>query len=226
MNRCGSRAVRILSKNSPTGPIHRCQLLVYDLASLVVNALERLSERSFAQEVNYFKPVRNLVLQDHVVIASLIVIAAIVLMMLAALYLLGSQAQEVAHLVVQDLALLVLCEARPLQEVLQDLRPTQRQLRLIQERLRILLLLRVLPSLQLHVALLLGLLLLMLLVGLILWLSLLRHGQLRLLVWFDVFQLVVVHKLSRLLAFFDRFIGHLCQVHEVQGVHRRRASWA
>lgn len=112
----------------------------YNLSSLVVNALERLSKRPFAQEVNYFKPVRNLVLQYHIVIASLIIIAAIVpfisfLRMLAALYLLGSRTQEVAHLVVQDLALLILCEAGPLQEVLKDLRPAQWQLRLIHERL-------------------------------------------------------------------------------------------
>jgi len=205
----------------------------YNLSSLVVNALECLSKRSFAQEVNYFKPVRNLVLQYHIVIASLIIIAAIVpfislLRMLAALYLLGSWTQEVAHLVVQDLTLLVLREAGPLQEVLQDLRPAQRQLRLIHESLCILLLLGIVPSLQLHGALLLGLLLQLqiLAVGLIVCLLLLCRDQLRLAVCLHVAELVVVHQLRRLLAIFDHFVGHLRQVHEVQGVHRRWTSRA
>ena len=79
------------------------------------------------------------------------------------------------------------------------------------------LLLSIVPSLQLHGALLLGLLLQlqMLAVGLIVCVLLLCHEQLRLAVCLHVAELVVVHQRRRLLTIFDRFIGHLRQVHEV-----------
>ena len=102
-----------------------------DLTSLMINALQGLAKRSFAQEVDDLEPVCDLILEYDVVVAPLIVVAAIILVVLAALDLLGSETQEVARLVVQDLALLVLGEPWPLQVMLQDLRPTQWQLWLI-----------------------------------------------------------------------------------------------
>lgn len=99
----------------------------HDLAGLVVDALQGLSEGALPEELNNFKSVGNVVLEHHVVVSSLIVEAVIVLLLPRAFYLFRAQAQVVAHFVVQDLAFLVLCEARPPQVVLQDFGSGERE---------------------------------------------------------------------------------------------------
>ena len=103
----------------------------HDLSCLVIHAFQCLSERAFAQEIDDLESVRDLILEYDIVIASFVIVTAVVLMVLAALDLVCRKPQEVACLVVQDLALLVLRESWSLQVMLQDLCSTQRQLWLI-----------------------------------------------------------------------------------------------
>lgn len=78
----------------------------YDLASLVVHTLQGLPEGALAKEVNHFKSVSDLVLQDHVVVSSLVIVAVVVREVAGAFDLLGAKTEEVAHLVVEDFTLL------------------------------------------------------------------------------------------------------------------------
>lgn len=84
-----------------------------DLVCLVVYAFKCLAERALAKEVKDFEAVSDVVLEDDVVVAALIVIAAIELVVLAPLDLFSPNSEEKAGLIVQDLAFLVLSQARP-----------------------------------------------------------------------------------------------------------------
>lgn len=76
------------------------QLYRYLFLSLMIEALERLSEAALAKELNDLKAVGDLVLQDDLVVAALIVVTKVIGMQWRALDLLRAQSQEINLLIV------------------------------------------------------------------------------------------------------------------------------
>jgi hypothetical protein len=72
-----------------------------------------------------------MVLLDHIVVTPLVIKSVIVLKLSRPLDLLRAKSQEVADLVVQYLTLLVFCEPWPFEEVLENFRTGQGQLKLL-----------------------------------------------------------------------------------------------
>ena len=74
---------------------------------LVIEAFESLAKAPGAQLVEHFKPVCQMILQDDLVVASLVIKAEIVAEERLCGYLFGVQAQEVDFWVILDLKLLI-----------------------------------------------------------------------------------------------------------------------
>lgn len=102
-----------------------------NFASFVIHTLESLPKGSLTQEVNNLESISNLVFEHYVVVTSLVIVAAVVLMLLASFDLLCPDTKEVACLVVQDLTLLILSEARSLEIMLEHFGATKWKVRLI-----------------------------------------------------------------------------------------------
>lgn len=100
----------------------------HDFAGLVVHAPKCLPETALAQKVDHFEAISDVVLQDHIIIALVIIKPKVVLVERGALDLLGVQAQKVNLFVVQDFALLVVSQL--VHKVLQGLRSADRKLNL------------------------------------------------------------------------------------------------
>ena len=81
-----------------------------DLAGLVVHAFQRLAEAALAQELNHFEAVRDVVLQNHAVVAALVVVAAVVRLQRRPLDLVRRQSKEVHLLIVKDFAFFKVCQ--------------------------------------------------------------------------------------------------------------------
>lgn len=78
----------------------------HDLFGLVIKALESLAKAPLAQELLHFESIRNVVVQHHFVVPSLVIVPVVVGIDWGPLDLLGIQTQEIHLLVVKDFALL------------------------------------------------------------------------------------------------------------------------
>ena len=97
----------------------------------MVECLQRLAERSFAKEVNHFKPVSYVVTQHYIVVSSVVVEAEVVLVILDSFNLLRADAEEVDLPVVKDLALFELSYFFPFEIMLKNFCARQRKLNLL-----------------------------------------------------------------------------------------------
>lgn len=118
--------------------------------SLMVKAFERLTERTFSQEVKNFESISDLILETHIVVTTLIIVAIVVRMLSRSVYFVGSKTQEIAHIVVEHFKLLELGEAGSAQEILEDLATAHGQFWLIHMILQLYLCLFVLLVLDLN----------------------------------------------------------------------------
>jgi hypothetical protein len=93
----------------------------YDFSGFVVNALESLSEGPLAKEVYHLEPISNVVLDDYIVVAPLVIVPKVVLLGLRSFDLVGSKAEEVTYLIIEDFAFFVLGKSLLLEVMLEDL---------------------------------------------------------------------------------------------------------
>jgi hypothetical protein len=93
----------------------------YCLSSFVVQAFQSLSKTTLSKEGNHFKPVGNMILDNHIVVTSLIIEAIVILQVFRTLYLFSTYAQEVTFFVVENFTLFILCKSWNLEEVAKNL---------------------------------------------------------------------------------------------------------
>jgi len=72
----------------------------YNLSRFMINALKSLPKWTFTKEVNNLESISNMVLQNHIVISSLIIISAIKLQISWSFNLLSSETQIIAKFIV------------------------------------------------------------------------------------------------------------------------------
>lgn len=106
------------------------ELYGHQFLRLVIEALECLAEAPLAQKLDHLEPKCDVVLEHHLVVASVVVEAKVVGMQGAPLDLLGPDTQEVDLLIVQDLSLLIVREV--VHEQLQSLRRSDGELQLLE----------------------------------------------------------------------------------------------
>ena len=84
-----------------------------ELTGFVILAFNRLTEAALPQEIKHFKPKRQVIPQDHGVIALVVIIAIVVILAGLALYfgLSCYRTQKVNHFIVQNLSLLIVGHA-------------------------------------------------------------------------------------------------------------------
>lgn len=90
----------------------------YNLMSFVIVALDCLTETSFAQKINDLKSECKVILQNDVVISSVIVISKVEILEFSAFMLFCSKAKVIYLFVVKNFALFILGDTWSLQIVL------------------------------------------------------------------------------------------------------------
>lgn len=102
-----------------------------DFTRLVINTFESLSKRSFTKEFQDLEPVKDMILQNYIIVTSFVIESTIVLFILVTMYFLCPKTKIVALFEIQYLTLFKVCQLRPLQVVFQAFGSWYGQLNLI-----------------------------------------------------------------------------------------------